>query len=153
MTGNARYTYRYYVRFYDGYYHIYLQVPTSVALERNGQRPHSARVPDTVIHSMAERLEAPKPSSNTWELFSLTTGEVADSLDMVEELVTAARKSPVLPLPDQEEEEARREADRSTCTSSVLHRVDGMVRGLVKARIAALRSAGASSTEVGGCRK
>ena len=125
-----------------------------MVLERNWQRPQSARVPATVIHSMAERLEAPKPSSNTWELFSLTTGpgEVADSLDMVEELVMAARRSPVLPLPDQQEEEARREADRLTCSSSVLHRVDGMVRGLVKARIAVLRSSGASSAEVGGVR-
>ena len=73
----------------------------------------------------------------TWESFSFaidveTWRNDPDQLvSTVMSVIEAAGASPVAPLPDGTEAEARREAARQTTDKSVLHRVDKRLRKIV----------------------
>jgi len=126
-----------------GFCQIYLKVSDiTTALESNAKRPDATRVPDDVVRNMTERLEAPDPLSHPWESFSFAIDVETWRTDpdqlvpTVMSVIEAAGASPVAPLPDGKEAEARREAARLTTDKSVLHRVDKRLRKIVGDRIA-----------------
>merc|ERR1711872_3462 len=73
------------------------------AKHRNSMRKVASQVPSSVIDSMAERLEPPRPLVQPWEELSFTLNSVDGepvNVEVVEAFLAAARKRPVQPLPD-----------------------------------------------------
>merc|ERR1712156_1138655 len=87
----------------------------------------------SVIDSMAERLEPPRPLVQTWEELSFTLNSMDGqpiNVEVVEAVLAAARRRPVQPLPDTKEEEERRDSDRAICSACMLHQADIAIRTL-----------------------
>merc|ERR1719209_1150911 len=128
-----------------GFCQIFVQTSTEQAKARNLMREAEERVPASVIDSMAERFEPPRPLIQAWEELSFTVPAMDDApvnLDVLEAVVAAARRRPVPPRPDTKEEDEMRESDRKICSASMLHQADVAIRALVKDQISQLRKSG-----------
>jgi len=128
-----------------GFCQIFVQASSEQAKAMNSMREAEERVPASVIDSMADRLEPPRPLVQAWEELSFTVSSVDAApvnLDVVEAVVAAARRRPVPPLPDTKEEDERRDSDRQICSASMLHQADVKIRALVKDQISQLRKSG-----------
>ena len=156
----------------SGFCQIFVQASTDQAKARNSLREIGQRVPSSVIDSMADRFEPPRPLVQTWEELSFTVPATVGSsyrednimdvivqdkdpvnIEVVEDVLAAARRRPVPPLPDtkarllyqsqcknklvwatryltrrsatfMQEEDERRESDRQVCSASMLHQAD-----------------------------
>jgi len=128
-----------------GFCQIFVETSTEHAKARNSLRVAEEQVPASVIVSMADRLEPPRPLVQGWEELSFTVPSTDDTqvnLDVVEAVLAAARRRPVPPLPDTKEEDERRDSDRKICSASTLHQADVTMRTLVKDHIGQLRKSG-----------
>jgi O-phosphoseryl-tRNA(Sec) kinase len=55
-----------------GFCQLHLAADVSTAIKRNAAREAGLRVEESVIRTMAEKLEPPDPLSNPWEMFSFS---------------------------------------------------------------------------------
>ena len=62
-----------------GFCQIFVQASTEQAKHRNSMRKVAAQVPFSVIDSMAERLEPPRPLVQSWEELSFTLNSVVSA--------------------------------------------------------------------------
>jgi len=130
---SMRYDYYQLARIYNiGYAQLYFLCDKELAIRFNSSRSVEDRVPVEVIEKMASKLEAPKPFSNKWELFSFSINvqeSVGHNLELVEDVVTSAMKNPVEPVDLVSVEE--KEKGRIACSSSLIHQADRCLRELV----------------------
>jgi len=120
-----------------------------LAKKLNSERPISQQIPEDVIVNMAAKLEPPKPFTNKWEAFSFTLvvqQGVDHNLDLVDGIVEAATKNPILPVETVSLEV--REKDRIACMASTVHQADKYLRGLVNKKMGDLRSKGLSKEDM-----
>jgi len=132
-----------------GFAQLYFDSDQDLAKKLNSKRPISQQIPEDVIVNMAAKLEPPKPFTNKWEAFSFTlvVQEGVDcNLDLVDGIVEAATKNPILPVETVSLEV--REKDRIACKASTVHQADKYLRGLVNKKMGDLRSKGLSKEDM-----
>ena len=135
-----------------GFAQLFISCETETATKSNVTREADQQVPDTVIQTMAAKLEIPNPLKNKWEAFSFTiTSSLSvkseDHFEMIEAVIEAAASNPVQEaLPDVSEEERAR--DRVACTASVVHQADKILRSLVNKRMLSFKKSGLSREEM-----
>jgi len=115
-----------------GFAQALLDVPAPECLRRNAARVRP--VPDAAISAMAGRLERPDPAARVWETGSVSLPPDSDPLSLLLPLLERALRSPAPPLVDNSLEAAEA---RRVCSESELHQMDGLLRRLVKERVAA----------------
>ena len=121
-----------------GYVQVHLDVPLARAMERNGAREAHERVPDSVMASMAERLQPPDGERHHWERLS-----VAADATLPQEELHAAMWAPLgealqrgwaapahvrAPTAEQLAEQA---ASRKANLTSLVHNADIVLRKAV----------------------
>ena len=125
---------------------------TETATKFNVSRDADHQVPENVIKTMASKLEIPNPLKNKWEAFSFTiTNSPAvkseDHLEMIEAVIEAAASHPVQEaVPEVSEEE--RERDRVSCSASLVHQADKLLRSLVNKRMLEMKKSGLNKEEM-----
>ena len=72
-----------------GFCQIYVQTSTEQAKARNSMREAEERVPASVIDSMAERFEPPRPLIQAWEELSFTVSAMVCRIDPSREKKTS----------------------------------------------------------------
>ena len=86
------------------------------------------RVPDSVIDSMASKLEIPMPQKNHWEKFSfriVLSENIKESIELCLNMIFMAANNPVEALEDNTK---AREIARAQCNASVIHQADKLLR-------------------------
>ena len=140
-----------------GFAQLFMSCETETATKFNVSREADQQVPENVIKTMAAKLEIPNPLKNKWEAFSFTitnspSVKTEDHLEMIEAVIEAAASHPVLAAePEVSEEE--RERDRVSCTASLVHQADKLLRSLVNKRMLSLKKSGLSKEEMNAASK
>ena len=135
-----------------GFAQLFLSCPVLTAQKVNNTRSEAERVPDDVIETMNEKLEAPNPMKNSWEAFSFTINvdeSPGDSYnnEVLEAVIESALKNPVEKVESSVTEEER-EHDRVVCNSSIVHQADKLLRMIVNKRMLSLKQSGLSKDEM-----
>lgn len=110
-----------------GFMQMYIDINYNVAIKQNSNR--TQRVPETVIQSMAEKFQPPKPTENRWEDPTFLT-QSSDGTDLkgLWDMILLSMSSPVLPV---ENNEFEKEEARLICSRNVAHQADLYLRSLV----------------------
>jgi tRNA uridine 5-carbamoylmethylation protein Kti12 len=114
---------------------VWMETPVDVCLERNQQRPQQRRVPDTVIHHMQHKWEAPGEKGAVWEKSVLRldgTTSRSTHLQVLQQYLTSEQLTVVLPREDPAVEEARVAAARQETQASRAHQLDQYLRCCVQ---------------------
>ncbi|KAK3595312.1 hypothetical protein CHS0354_004465 [Potamilus streckersoni] len=146
---SMRYQYYQIARKYNSAFcQIYLSCDMDVACVRNKQR--EVKVPDSVIITMATKIEPPDPLNNRWEKFSITVkAEQHIDICQIQDLVHKARLEPVQSLPQVDVEQQNH--SRRLCSESVVHQSDQVLRKLVAKHMAQLKVKGCSKADLKVC--
>ncbi|GAX27853.1 O-phosphoseryl-tRNA(Sec) kinase [Fistulifera solaris] len=114
---------------------IWMDTPVDVCLERNQQRPHPRRVPETVIYNMQHKWEAPSEKGFAWEK-SILRLDGSDSrsthLQLLQHYLMSQQFVWVLPREDPALEEARVAVARQETQASRAHQLDQYLRCCVQ---------------------
>ena len=110
-----------------GFSQVFIDISADVAIERNLNR--SSKVPDAAIHSMAQKLQPPKPQENNWEFSTVVFASHSENtFDGLLEAIQSSFLSPVQPV---ENNESEKEEARLICFRNVAHQADLYLRSLV----------------------
>ncbi|KAK6328066.1 hypothetical protein J4Q44_G00000440 [Coregonus suidteri] len=113
-----------------GFCQVYVQCPVEACVRRNQLRPQP--LPSDVIVEMAKRMEPPNPRRNPWEQNSVTLDSkdhfTIEYIQRLVKVISTALENPLSPVQDNTE---RKEVDRQSCVSSVIHQADQACRRLV----------------------
>jgi len=146
---SMRYQYFQIARKYEiGFCQFHLDVTIEQAKKFNQNRPDLQRVPDSVIDSMASKLEVPLPQKNPWEKFSfriVLSENVKESIELCLNMIFMAANNPVEALEDNTE---TREIARAQCNASVIHQADKLLRKKVGQKIKQLKGPNTSKDEL-----
>ena len=135
-----------------GFAQLFISCETETATKFNLAREADQQVPNTVIKTMAAKLEIPNPLKNKWEAFSFTINnnlsvKSEDHFEMIEAVIEAAAGNPVQEaIPEVSEEDRAR--DRVACSASVVHQADKILRNLVNRRMLSFKKSGLSREEM-----
>ncbi|GAX12584.1 O-phosphoseryl-tRNA(Sec) kinase [Fistulifera solaris] len=114
---------------------IWMDTTVDVCLERNQQRPHPRRVPDTVIHNIQHKWEAPGEKGFVWEKSILRLNGLDSRsmhLQLLQQYLMSKEFVLVLPREDPALEEARVAAARQETQASRAHQLDQYLRCCVR---------------------